>query len=104
MKEVPAFSVDDFAENEVRQLIVEGHAPIAIYNLAGEFFATEDTCTHGEASLAEGDIDGDEIVCPFHMGSFDIRTGEVCSAPCVSPLKTYKVRIDQNTVYVEVAQ
>jgi p-cumate 2,3-dioxygenase ferredoxin subunit len=102
MKEIAAFNADELLENEVRQLVIDGHTPIAIYNLDGEYFATDDTCTHGEASLAEGDIDTDEIICPFHMGSFNIRTGEVCSAPCSSPLKTYKVRIEQNTLYVEV--
>ena len=104
MKEVVAFNIDELSENEVRQVTLDGHAAIAIYNLGGEYFATDDTCTHGDASLAEGDIDGDEIVCPFHMGSFDIRTGEACSAPCAFPLKTYKVRIEQKMLYVEIGE
>ncbi|MFT4564989.1 MAG: p-cumate 2,3-dioxygenase ferredoxin subunit [Gammaproteobacteria bacterium] len=102
MPEIKAFNASDLAPNEIRQLIVDGRPPIAVYNLDGEYFATDDTCTHGDASLAEGDIDGDEIVCPFHMGTFDIRTGEACSAPCAFPLKTHTVRVDDDVIYIEI--
>jgi p-cumate 2,3-dioxygenase ferredoxin subunit len=102
MPDIEAFSANEIAPNEVRQVEVEGRPPIAVYNLDGEFFATDDTCTHGEASLAEGDVEGGEIICPFHMGAFDIRTGEACVAPCVDPVKSYPVRIEDGVVYVQV--
>ena len=89
---------------EVRQIEVEGRAPVALYNLDGEFFATDDTCTHGEASLAEGDIDGDEIYCPFHMGAFDIRTGEATAAPCMEPLCTYRVQVRDDAINIELPE
>ena len=64
---------------------------VAVYNLAGEYFATDDVCTHGMVSLSEGEVDGAEIVCPLHGGAFDIRTGKATQAPCRIALKTYKV-------------
>ena len=76
-------------------------ATVALYNLNGEFFATDDRCTHGNASLSEGDIEGDDIVCPFHDGAFDIRSGEPTRAPCSIPLKTYRVVVEEGTVFVE---
>jgi nitrite reductase/ring-hydroxylating ferredoxin subunit len=89
---------------EVKQIEVAGRAPVALYNLDGEFFATDDTCTHGEASLAEGDIDGDEIYCPFHMGAFDIRTGEATVAPCAQALRSYGVNVVGNSIKIEVPE
>lgn len=104
MPEFPTINENDLAMNEVRQITVDGYAPIAIYNIDGEFFATDDTCSHGEASLAEGDIEGGEIVCPFHMGAFDIRTGKASVPPCVQPIRTHKIRIDDGIVYVAIEE
>ncbi len=104
MPEVEALNASELAPGEIRQVEIDGHAPIAVYNLDGEFFATDDTCTHGEASLAEGDIEGDEVICPFHMGAFDIRTGEASVAPCAKPLRTYPVRVEDGTLFVEIGE
>ncbi len=102
MPEIAACAADELGPNEIRQVFIDGRAPIAVYNLDGDFFATDDTCTHGEASLAEGDIEDGEIICPFHMGAFDIRTGEATAPPCVSPIRSYPVRVEDGTVYVAV--
>lgn len=84
----------------VRRVEVAGHAPIAVYHLPDGYFATDDRCTHGEASLAEGEIDGDEIVCPFHLGKFDIRTGEATAAPCVEALTCHRLVIEDDSLYL----
>ena len=55
---------------------------MCLYNLGGTIYATHDTCTHGQASLADGFIDGDEIECPLHQGLFQIATGKAVGAPC----------------------
>ena len=101
-QKVLLFHVDELSDGEIRQVELDGRAPVAIYNLDGEFYATDDTCTHGEASLAEGDIDGDSVVCPFHMGAFDIRTGEVTVPPCAEPLRTYPVLQQGDELYIEI--
>src|ERR1700722_16207037 len=82
----------------VRRIEVPGRAPIAIYNVAGPFYATDDTCTHGEASLADGFLDGHVIECPFHAGTFDVRSGEALTFPCVLALGSYPVRIEASDV------
>lgn len=94
--------VDTLSEGSILQFEIDGREPIAIYRLADGFYATDDLCTHGAAYLSEGDLEGDEIYCPFHAGAFDVRTGEACAAPCVIPLKTYPVTIDGNEVLVDV--
>ena len=99
MKKIKVCSVDQITSGEVLQVELEERPPLAVYNLEGDFYVTDDTCTHGDASLAEGDIEGDEIVCPFHLGKFDIRTGEVTAAPCSEPIQTYAVEIEDGTVF-----
>jgi p-cumate 2,3-dioxygenase ferredoxin subunit len=81
----------DVAEGEVIRVDLEDGRALAVYHFEGAYYATDDLCTHGEASLAEGEIEDGTILCPFHMGSFDIRTGEAVASPCYIPLKTYKV-------------
>ena len=100
MSKVKLFLASELEANEIRQVELDAREPIAIYNLDGEYFATDDTCTHGNASMAEGDIDGSEVYCPFHMGAFDIRTGEATVAPCSVPLKTYEVVIEDGYLFI----
>ena len=100
MSKVKLFLASELKANEIRQVELDAREPIAIYNLDGEYFATDDTCTHGNASMAEGDIDGSEVYCPFHMGAFDIRTGEATVAPCSVPLKTYEVVIEDGYLFI----
>ena len=78
-------------ENGVLRVVVAGYPPLALYNLGGSFYATEDRCSHGEASLSGGFIEGQAIVCPLHFGSFDIRTGEPVDPPCSREIATYAV-------------
>jgi nitrite reductase/ring-hydroxylating ferredoxin subunit len=88
-------------ETVVRVDLQDGPS-IAIYNLDGSYFATDNLCTHGDASLAEGVVDGDTIMCPFHGGTFDIRTGEATGPPCIVPLRTYPVTLEDGQLFAEV--
>jgi nitrite reductase/ring-hydroxylating ferredoxin subunit len=72
-----------------------------VFNVDGEFFVTDDLCTHGPGSLSEGYIDGDIVECNFHNGQFNIRTGEVVSPPCMVPVKTYPVTVIDGRVTIE---
>lgn len=93
-------SIDEIPVGEVKRCLAPGHAPFAVYNVNGEFFVTEDTCTHGMASLSEGTLDGDVIECPFHAGTFNVRTGEPAERPCVVPLKVFEPIVEDGAVYV----
>ena len=80
---------------------VNGH-PIVLCKLDGEVFALDDTCTHENESLSEGEIWDDLIECPKHGAQFDIRTGAVASMPAVVPEQTYPVMIDADQVYLDL--
>jgi nitrite reductase/ring-hydroxylating ferredoxin subunit len=90
-------STDDVASGSA--LLVEiDDLELAVYNVDGQFYVTDDRCTHGPGSLSEGYLDGCVIECDFHNGAFDIRTGEVVAPPCMVPLKTYEVVIENSDV------
>lgn len=92
--------VDDGGMLQAR---IEGQAPFAVYKVNGNFYVTEDTCTHGKASLAdEGELEEFVITCTWHDGKFDIRTGEACAMPCTKAIKTYAVSIDDGAVWVDL--
>jgi nitrite reductase/ring-hydroxylating ferredoxin subunit len=75
---------------------------VAVFNIDGAFYVTDDACTHGPGSLSEGYIDGDVVECNFHNGQFDIRTGEVVSPPCMIPVKTYPAVVEGGAVFIDV--
>ena len=93
--------VEDVPVGEVRRIDAAG-LTLAVYNIDGDFYTTDDHCTHGPGSLSEGFVEGDVIECNFHQGKFNIRTGEVVAPPCMIPVKTYKTVVENGRVYVEV--
>ena len=80
------------------------HAELAlsVFNVDGEFFVTDDACTHGPGSLSEGYIEGDIVECNFHNGQFNIKTGEVVAPPCMVPVKTYRTLVEDGKVFIEL--
>jgi 3-phenylpropionate/trans-cinnamate dioxygenase ferredoxin component len=91
----------DLGPGDMLRVIVND-VPVCLYNVEGEFCATQDTCTHAEASLAEGDLDGEVVTCPLHGAEFNCRTGAVLSFPATFPLTTYPVRVAGDRVQVLV--
>jgi nitrite reductase/ring-hydroxylating ferredoxin subunit len=78
-----------------------GELVLAVFNVEGEFYVTDDLCTHGPGSLSEGYIEDDLVECNFHNGQFNIKTGEVVSPPCMIPIKTYKTTVENGRVFIE---
>ncbi len=94
--------VADLAPGEMMYVEVDDE-PICLVNLDGEFHALSDICTHQDASLSDGTVEGDELECPLHGGAFDIRTGQPVSFPVVVPVAKYRVRVDGDEVQVSLA-
>jgi nitrite reductase/ring-hydroxylating ferredoxin subunit len=85
----------------VRCFEIDGHQ-IAIYNIDERFYATDDICTHGLSSLSTGELQGDTIECAAHFGVFHVPTGKVMGLPCAVPLRTYRVALQDEGVFVEI--
>jgi cytochrome P450/nitrite reductase/ring-hydroxylating ferredoxin subunit len=97
----PVAAGGDVAEGALRRVEVEGRA-VCIGRTGTEWVAFDDTCTHEECSLSEGELDGAVVVCPCHGSEFDIRTGDVLSPPALDPLRIYEAREDGGTVLVRL--
>jgi nitrite reductase/ring-hydroxylating ferredoxin subunit len=91
----------DIALETVRAFDV-GDQRLAVFNIGGKFYVTDDECTHASASLADGMLDGDVIECAVHLGAFHIPTGAVKSPPCMVALRTYKVLLQGGDVFVDL--
>jgi 3-phenylpropionate/trans-cinnamate dioxygenase ferredoxin subunit len=75
--------------------------PIAVFNVAGEYFALDDTCTHQDASLADGFVEDDcTVECPLHASCFDLRTGEPSGPPAKQAVRTHSVVIEDDVIFV----
>lgn len=93
--------VSDIPDDGVKKVSVEG-IDIAILNKDGAFYAISDVCTHEQASLSEGEIDGYNIVCARHGATFNIATGEVVALPAIVPLATYRIKVEGKDIMLEV--
>jgi nitrite reductase/ring-hydroxylating ferredoxin subunit len=94
-------STSEVAVNSVKSFEV-GSNVIAVYNLGGTFYATDNECTHGAASLADGILEDDIIECSLHFGAFNVKTGEAVQAPCFTALRTYKIVVQDGQVMVDL--
>ena len=81
---------------------VDGEPPIAVFNADGELYAVDDTCTHQDASLADGWLEGCAVECPLHAACFDLRTGNPSGPPATKPVRTYPVTVEDGMVFVLV--
>lgn len=97
---VPVARLEDLPDRRGRAVEVDGRR-IALFNLGGQVYAIDDTCTHEDASLAEGPVMGEMAVCPRHGSRFHLPTGQVRSLPAVHNVATYDVRVEDGVVYVD---
>ena len=79
-----------------------GDLRLAVFNIGGKFYVTDDECTHAAASLADGMLEGDVIECAVHFGAFHVPTGAVKAPPCAVALRTYKVLLQDGDIMVDL--
>jgi nitrite reductase/ring-hydroxylating ferredoxin subunit len=91
----------EIPEDDVMQVTVDGSV-LALYRVGDAFYATDDCCTHEEASLSDGYLQDDTIECPRHQGVFHIPTGRAMQAPVTEDLRVYSVRVEGERVWVQV--
>lgn len=76
--------------------------PICLYRVQGRVYATEDRCSHGNAQLSDGDVQGFEVECPFHQGRFDVRTGQATLAPCTKPVRSFPAAESAGVIWIDL--
>ena len=98
---IDALSATELPTDDVMGLLVNGR-DIAIYTVGAEVYATDNVCTHGQARLCDGFLEGHEIECPLHQGKFDVRNGRPTCDPVTEPVRSYPVKIEGQRVYLQM--
>ncbi|PAZ11073.1 bifunctional 3-phenylpropionate/cinnamic acid dioxygenase ferredoxin subunit [Streptomyces sp. SA15] len=98
---IPVCRLEDLPEGE--SVRIGTTPPTAVFRTDdGELYAIDDTCTHQDASLSEGWLEGCLVECPLHAASFDLRTGRPTSLPARRPVRTHRVTVEDGVVHVHV--
>lgn len=100
---INAARLSEIPDDEPLQVNLDGHL-IALYQVGGNYYATQDTCTHAKASLTEGFLDGDCIECPLHEARFHIPTGKLLSGPACDPLRVFSTKIDADVLWLKMEE
>ena len=98
---IDAGSINEIKPGKMKRINASDGKRILVCNVAGEFFAVDDMCTHEDASLYLGCLKGDEVQGSLHGGRFNVKTGAATVEPAELPLQTYVVKIDDNLIYVD---
>lgn len=94
-------NVDELDDDEATAVIVDGKQ-FAVYRSEGQFFVSDNVCTHAFALLSEGFLEDGCVECPLHQAKFDIRTGKVLCGPATEDIRVYPVKIVANTVVADL--
>jgi nitrite reductase/ring-hydroxylating ferredoxin subunit len=92
---------DELADGEMMAAVARG-VPVVLFRVDGAFSALHDLCSHGQARLSDGFVEGGCVECPLHQGLFDVRTGAPKSPPATEPVRAFPVRVSQGRVEIEV--
>lgn len=96
---VPTLRMED-VDSEFPSMVTVGDVEMVLCRSDDGFFALGNICSHAYARLSDGHTEGNQVFCPLHMGSFDIRTGEAVASPCYEPIATYPTKVDGGIVFV----
>lgn len=75
---------------------------IAIFNVDGQFYATQYNCTHMGGPLCDGSLSGSVVTCPWHGSQFDVTTGDVVGDPATESLTTYPLHVKDGVLYIGI--
>ncbi len=99
MQWVDAGPIDGLAEGQTLSVVVGSHL-VAVAHCEGGFHAIEDICTHDDAELTGGEIEGCEIICPRHGARFCLRTGRALTPPAYEPVRVFETKLADGRVWV----
>ena len=94
-------TVQEVPAGKAKQVVVSGKT-LALVNVDGTFYAIDDTCPHRGGPLSEGDVEGQEVTCPWHGARFDVTTGSHLCPPAPRGVTAYKVQVVGDEVQVDV--
>lgn len=94
--------VSEFEDLEAGKLVEVSGQSVAVFNIAGRYYAIENTCPHRGGPLADGMMAGEEVICPWHGARFNVKTGAVMGPPAQQGVKSFPVRVNGSDLEVEL--
>jgi len=98
---IKAANTDDLKPGSGTLVELEGRR-IALFNIDGNYYAIDDTCTHRGGPLSDGFVEGEKVTCPWHGAQYDIKTGAVLRPPAPQGVNKYNVRVQGSAVEIEI--
>lgn len=93
-------SASKVLDGEPLAVEVPGQPLLAVFRVEQHIFVTDNRCTHGDALLTDGFQEGERVICPLHGGEFNLRTGQPVELPCHIPLRTHKVNVVGDAIWL----
>ena len=84
------------------KLVEAGGRSVAVFNLGGDYYAIDNTCTPRGGPLSDGTLANEEVTCPWHGARFNVKTGAVLGGPAPESVKSLPVRVTGEDIEVEV--
>lgn len=102
MGDLRVCSVKDVEAGSAKRFDVDGQR-LCVVRIGDDFYAIDDTCSHADYSLSEGDVweDEREIECPKHGSTFDLETGNPRSLPAVTSVAVFDVKVENDDILIE---
>lgn len=93
--------ISDVSEGDMKQFNIRGNE-ILVVNLSNQFYCLDARCTHAGAPLAEGELNGAVLTCPWHGSRFNVTNGSVVNGPAEKPLKVFPSVVKENNLFIEL--
>lgn len=101
MSKVKVAKKSEIAQGTLKKVMV-GKDPVALYNVGGQIYATTNICTHEFCEIDENYMmHGEDVECTCHGSQFNVKTGANIVPPAAEPLKTYKVTVENDEIFIE---
>lgn len=98
--QIDAGSINEIKSGKTKRIELGNGKRLLVCNVAGEFYALDDRCSHGDSSLYLGCLKGERVHCSLHGGEFNVKTGAACAEPAEIPLQTYPVTIENGKIII----
>ena len=100
---IDAGRASELAPGRMKRIDANGRR-VLLANVGGQFYAADDTCTHEDASLSTGSLQGACVKCPLHGSRFSVCTGEALEDPAEQNLRTYPVRLEGERILIALRE